>query len=63
MLALQLHYICIALLNMGKGKQALNDIVKRGLSVVQDKTWKAYGQQSAGACVYCYVITLSISFG
>ena len=36
MLALYLHYICIALLNMGKGKQALNGIVKRGLSVVYD---------------------------
>ena len=34
MLALQLHYICIALLSIGKDGQALNDIVKHWLALV-----------------------------
>jgi len=34
MLALQLHYICIALLSIGKDGQALNDIVKHWLAWV-----------------------------
>ena len=49
--ALHLHYICIALLNMSKDKQALVSIVKRWLNIGEIRRGK-HTDTKARARVY-----------